>query len=113
MKDRKIITVQDPKKMKFLKKILFIHERHRERQRHRQREKQDPCGEPNAGLDPRTPESHPEHKAETQPLNHPPVPKMKIFYREWGNRETCKIMPVCRHAFIPKEKLVCLLSKCN
>ena len=32
---------------------LFIHERHSERQRHRQREKQDPCREPDVGLDPR------------------------------------------------------------
>ena len=41
-------------------KILFIHEWHREKQRHRQREKEAPCGEPNAGLYPRTPGSHPE-----------------------------------------------------
>ena len=34
-------------------KILLIHERHRERQRPRQREKQAPCGDPDAGLDPR------------------------------------------------------------
>ena len=34
--------------------ILFIHERHRERQRHRQREKQAPCGDCDAGLNPRT-----------------------------------------------------------
>ena len=31
----------------------------RERRRHRQREKQAPCREPNAGLDPGTPGSHP------------------------------------------------------
>ena len=37
-----------------------------DRQRHRQREKQAPFGEPNAGLDPRTPGSHPEPKADTQ-----------------------------------------------
>ena len=29
-------------------------QRHKERQSHRQREKQAPCGEPKAGLDPRT-----------------------------------------------------------
>ena len=41
-------------------KILFIHKRHtRERQRHRQREKQAPCREPNVGLDPWSPGSHP------------------------------------------------------
>ena len=35
----------------------------RERQRHRQGEKQAPCREPNMGLDPRTPGSHPGLKA--------------------------------------------------
>ena len=42
---------------------LFINERQRERerdrQRHKQREKQAPCKEPNAGLDPGSPGSHP------------------------------------------------------
>ena len=34
-----------------------------------------PCGEPNVGLDPRTPGSQPEEtKADTQPPNHPGVP---------------------------------------
>ena len=47
----------------------------RERQRHRQREKQAPCREPNAGLDPRTPGSHPELKADAQPLSHPGIPR--------------------------------------
>ena len=47
----------------FLRFYLLIHERHREGQRHRQREKQAPCGEPDVGLDPRTPGSRPE-------LNH-------------------------------------------
>ena len=60
---------------------LLIHERHRERererererQRHRQREKQAPCGDPDAGLDPRIPGSCPEPQADAQPLNHPGV----------------------------------------
>ena len=52
----------------FLKDFyVFIHEIHRkrekERQRHRQREKQAPCREPDAGLYPRTPGSHPGLKA--------------------------------------------------
>ena len=34
-----------------------------ERQRHTQREKQAPCGEPDVGLDPRSPGSGPELKA--------------------------------------------------
>ena len=49
-------------------------QRERERQRHRQREKQAPCREPDAGLDPRTPGSCPEPKADTQPLSHPGAP---------------------------------------
>ena len=48
----------------FLRFYLSIHERHTERQRHRQGEKQAPCEEPNVGLDPRTPGSHPEQKAD-------------------------------------------------
>ena len=46
-------------------KSLFIHEteRERERQRHRQREKQAPCREPDVGLDPEFPGSHPGLKA--------------------------------------------------
>ena len=55
----------------FFFKILFIYllmrdthrererEREREGQRHRQKEKQAPCREPNAGLDPGSPGSHP------------------------------------------------------
>ena len=38
-------------------------EREREKQRHRQREKQAPYREPDAGLDPRSPGSHPGLKA--------------------------------------------------
>ena len=61
-----------------LKKILFIYsgETHRERQRHRQREKQAPCGEPDVGLDPRTPGPGPEPKTDAQPLSHPGAPSL-------------------------------------
>ena len=45
-----------------------------ERQRHKQREKQAPCKEPDVGLDPRTPGSHPGPKADAQLLSHPGVP---------------------------------------
>ena len=48
---------------------------HRERQRHRQREKQASGGEGgDAKLDPKTPGSQPEPKADTQPLSHPGPP---------------------------------------
>ena len=43
----------------------------RGRQRHRQREKQAPRREPDVGLDPKTPASHPEPKAGAKPLSHP------------------------------------------
>ena len=55
----------------FKRFYLFVHERHTERQRLRQREKQALCGEPDAELDPPTPGSHPEPKADAQSLSHP------------------------------------------
>ena len=54
-------------------------ERERERQRHRKREKQAPCREPDVGLDPGTPGSCPEPKADAQPLSHPGVPINHFF----------------------------------
>ena len=51
----------------------------RDRQRHRQREKQAPCREPDMGLNPRTPGSHPEPKADAQPLSHSGVPLVAYF----------------------------------
>ena len=74
----------------FALRFLFVHERHTERQRHRQREKRAPCRDPNAGLDPGTPGSHPGPKADAQPLSHPGVPvlgfkkKRKRMRSVWG-----------------------------
>ena len=59
----------------FILKILFIHET----QRHRQREKQAPCREPDVGLDPGTPGSCCEPKADAQPLSHPDIPKLNFY----------------------------------
>ena len=53
----------------------FIHERHR------QREKQAPCREHDARLDPRTPGSCPELKADAQPLGHPGGSWSTVVYR--------------------------------
>ena len=49
-------------------------EREREKQRHRRREKQDPCWEPDVGLDPGTPGSCTGPKAGAKPLSHPGIP---------------------------------------
>ena len=56
----------------FFFNILFIYSRetHRERQRHRQREKQAPCREPDVGLDPGAPGSHPQAAGGAKPLCH-------------------------------------------
>ena len=59
--------------------FLFIHERHTQRGRHRRREKQAPCREPDAGLHPGISGSHPEPKADTQPLSHPGILKFLKF----------------------------------
>ena len=52
-------------------------ERQRQR-RHRQREKQTPCREPNVGLNPKILGSHPETKADAQPLSHPAVLSIQL-----------------------------------
>ena len=58
---------------------LFMRETERGGQGHRQREKQSPRGEPEMGLDPETLGSHPELKADTQPLSHPAVLRLLKF----------------------------------
>ena len=57
-----------------------------ERQRHRQSEKQVPCGEPDVGLDPRTPGSQPELKADAQPLSPPGIPPGLIVNTHLNHR---------------------------
>ena len=59
----------------FLKGFIYLFMRNRERQRHRQRRKKAPRGDPVAGLDPRTPGSRSEPKADAQPLSHPGIPR--------------------------------------
>ena len=68
----------------------------KERQRHRQIKKQAPCREPDVGLNPRTPGSQPEQKADAQPLSHSGIPEwiflilifmgnfLKILYENCG-----------------------------
>ena len=58
-----------------------MRERERGGQRHRQREKQAPHGEPDVGLDPRTPRLGLELKADIEPLSHPGAPDFD-FHKE-------------------------------
>ena len=64
---------------KRFKKFIYSWETHRERQRYRQREKQAPCGELDAGLEPRTPGSQSEPKSDTQCLSHPGIPELVLI----------------------------------
>ena len=57
---------------------LFIHKRERERQRHRQMEKQVLCRELTMEIDPRTPGSPPEPKADAQPLSYQESQESKL-----------------------------------
>ena len=52
-----------------------------QRQRHKQREKQASCRKPDVGLDPGTPGSWPEPKADAHPLSHPGVLSTSFFLR--------------------------------
>ena len=52
-----------------------------ERVRDKQREKPVPHKKPHVGLDPRTPGSHPEPKADAQPLSHQVALRMNINER--------------------------------
>ena len=63
----------------FKRFYLFVRDTESERQRHRQREKQAPCREPDGGLDPGSQGSHPEPKADAQPLSHPGIPRIPDF----------------------------------
>ena len=73
------------KKLCFLKTIyLIIPERHRERHRDTGRGRSRlPVGEPNEGLDPRTPGSHPEPQTDAELLSHPGAPHTRNFNKNW------------------------------
>ena len=63
----------------FFLKTLLMRDKHTERQRHGQREKQALWREPDVGLDPTTPGSRPEPKADAQPLSHRVAPSAPDF----------------------------------
>ena len=60
----------------------------REKCRHRQREKHAPCEEPDVGLDPRTPRSRPEPKADAQILSHQGTPILDSHFMIFVNFAT-------------------------
>ena len=62
----------------FLRFYLFIHESHREAETQAEGEASSLQGV-DVGLNPVTPGSHPELKADTQLLSHPGVPKGTVF----------------------------------
>ena len=66
----------------FFLNIVFIYswETYTERQRLRQREKKVPCREPDAGLGPGSPGSHPGLKASAQLLSHSGIPRCHGFW---------------------------------
>ena len=68
-----------------------MRDKEKERQRHRQREKQAPYGEPDEGLDPRTPVSRPEPNADVQPLSYPGVPH-EAFRVMFGTQEALQMV---------------------
>ena len=68
--------------------ILFIYSWETQRKRHRQREKQVPCEDPYSGLDPRTPGSPPQPKADAQSLSHPGAPKYLVLIQGGFNLAT-------------------------
>ena len=61
-------------------------DRERERQRHRRREKQAPCQEPDVGLNPGTPGSHPGPKAGGKPLSHPGFSPTEILMHDLSKK---------------------------
>ena len=65
-------------KIFFLKDFIYLFMRHTHREKGRDTGRgrsRLPVGEPDLGLGPGTPGSHPEPKADSQPLSHPGIPK--------------------------------------
>ena len=92
-KDFIYLFMRDTEKEKMpLAFYLFIHKRHRDtgRERHRQREKLASCMEPDIGLDPGSPGSHPGPKAGAKPLSHPGI---HVFY--FNGRSFNKYFDAC------------------
>ena len=65
------------------KYFIYLFMRDREKEAETQG-KQAPCREPDVGLNPGTPGSHPEPKANAQPLSHPGVPSVLASCQKLG-----------------------------
>ena len=63
----------------------------RERHRHRQREKQAPCREPDVGLNPGSPGSHPGAEGSVKPLSHLGCPG-EDFLKSRNKQSNSKIL---------------------
>ena len=50
-----------------------------------------PCWEPDMGLNPRTPGSPPEPKADAQPQSHPGIPIMELFGPHFPYNRTARL----------------------
>ena len=79
-----------------------MRDRERGRQRHRQREKQAPCREPDVGLNPGTPGSHPGPKADAQLLSHPGIPPIYFLlpFSSFHIKDPCLVHLSSPHAFL-------------
>ena len=76
-----------------------------------------PFREPKVGLDPGTPGSCPEPKADAQPLSHSGVPRRCLHLRGWRTNwarslfpeaglQRCLLVPACWHAIRLMQKLI-------
>ena len=79
---------------------LFMRDTQKEREAETQaEEKQAPCREPNVGLNPRTPGSHPGLKAGAKLLSHPGIPKLNFIlanlcpYLQWKLSNELSALP--------------------
>ena len=70
--------------------------------------------EPNVGLDPRTPGSQPEPKADTQPLSHPGIPIIGFCFLVTIRHAQCLInffLPITAYIHIYREYILYISVK--
>ena len=87
----------------FFLNILFIYssETCRERQRYRQKEKQAPRREPDTGLDPRTPGSRPESKADATEPPRCPIHTTSFIHSSMDEYLRClHVLAIVNHAAV-------------